>query len=124
MRRTWVVVSVMLVLVLFGGRVFAVELYANGQRLDAHPGVVLEEGRSYGPLRAVAEAVGGTVEWMAEEKAAVICLGNLCVKVKASEGLVREGRVLLPLRKLAETLGATVTWVADEQRVNIDMPAR
>ena len=101
----------------------AVELYANGRQIVAQPGVVEEQGVSYGPLRAVAEAVGAKVEWHEDQQAAVICRGNACVRVKAAEGIMRDNRLLLPIRKLAETLGGTVRWTGGANpRIDIAMP--
>ena len=101
----------------------AIDLYANGTLVRAQPGVVEEGGVSYGPLRAVAEAVGAEVEWHEDRQMAVICRGTSCVQVKASEGIRRENRLLLPIRKLAEKLGGTVQWTGGERpRVDITMP--
>ena len=76
----------------------AVELYANGVRIVSNPGVVVEDGVSYGPLRAVAEAVGGKVDWQEQEQRAVICRGTACVMILASEGIMRQNRLLLPTK--------------------------
>ena len=104
--------AVTCIALLLGGAwsVGAVELYANGTHIVSQPGVVVENGVSYGPLRAVAEAVGAKVEWRQDLQAALICRGDSCVRVNASEGIMRENRILLPIRKLAETLGGTVQW--------------
>jgi hypothetical protein len=101
----------------------AVDLYVNGKQIVTQPGVVVEQGVSYGPLRAVAQAVGAEVEWHAAQQFATVCRGTACVKVQASEGILREDHLLLPLRKLAETLGGTVRWTGGATpRVEINMP--
>lgn len=101
----------------------AVELYANGVHIVSKPGIVVEKGVSYGPLRAVAEAVGGRVEWQAEEQRAVICRGTACVMIRASEGIMRQNRLLLPIRRLAESLGGTVSWRGGAHpRIDLTMP--
>ncbi len=101
----------------------AVELYANGVRIVSNPGVVVEEGVSYGPLRAVAEAVGGKVDWQEQEQRAVICRGTACVMIRAREGIIRHNRLLLPIRRLAESLGGTVSWRGGANpRIDLTMP--
>ena len=97
----------------------APELVVNGQVIRTTPGIVVEEGISYGPLRATAEAVGGEVEWHADQQMAVICRGQQCVRIRASEGIMRNNRLLLPNRKLAESLGGTVAWVSSPPQVRI-----
>lgn len=96
-----------------------IELVVNGRRVVTNPGVVVEGGRSYGPLRAVVEAVGGTVDWQEKEQAADICKGDRCVRIRAAEGIIREGRLLIPLRLMAESLGAEVQWTDSPPRVRI-----
>lgn len=111
---------------LLGSVVYAggVELYANGKQIVSEPSVVVENEISYGPLRAVAEAVGAQVEWRQDLQAAIICRGDSCVRVKASEGIMRQNRLLLPIRKLAETLGGTVQWTGGSSpRIDITMPS-
>lgn len=115
----------LLTLWLAASAVGAVELYANGKHVVADPGVVVEEGVSYGPLRAVAEAVGAKVEWNEAQQAAIVCRGDACVRVKAAEGIIRQNRLLLPIRKLAEALGGTVRWTGgDNPRIDITMPTQ
>ena len=99
-----------------------VRLFVNGKEVVSQPGIVEEEGRTYGPLRAVVEAVGGTVEWREQQQEAVVCQGTRCVRFKASEGLLREGRLLIPLRKLGESLGGQVRWVDSPPQVEITLP--
>jgi hypothetical protein len=67
----------------------------------------------------VAEAVGATVEWHEDQQMAVVCRGQKCVRINASEGILRQNRLLLPIRKLAEKLGGTVIWVASPPQVRI-----
>jgi hypothetical protein len=116
----------LLVLLLVSARAAgAVELYANGIHIVSTPGVVVEHGVSYVPLRAVAEAVGAKVDWRPDQQTAVVCRGNACVLVKANEGLMREDHLLLPIRKLAERLGGTVRWQGGEHpRIDLTMPPR
>ena len=102
-----------------------VRLYANGVRVETVPGIVVREGVSYGPLRAVGEALGAKIDWHAQERVAVVCRGDRCVLVKAEEGIIQQGRLLLPIRRLGEALGARVQWTGGEQpRIDITVPAQ
>jgi len=98
------------------------ELVVNGRVIHTEPGIVVQNGTSYGPLRAVAEAVGGQVEWHADGQFAVVCRGQRCVRINASEGIMREDHLLLPIRLLAEKLGGTVSWSDSPPQVRINMP--
>jgi N-acetylmuramoyl-L-alanine amidase len=106
---------------LWGGLALAAtpQLVVNGRVIQTTPGIVVEEGTSYGPLRATAEAVGAEVTWYEEQQMAVICRSEQCVRIWASEGIVRENRLLLPIRNLAESLGGTVQWVDSPPQVRI-----
>ena len=97
----------------------ATELVVNGRTIHTEPGIVVDNGTSYGPLRAVVEAVGGQVEWHEDGQFAVVCRGQRCVRIAASEGIMRENHLLLPIRKLAEKLGGSVTWVDAPPQVRI-----
>ena len=119
--RPRLLVSLALALLLLAGACLAAapELIVNDKVIHTDPGIVVEKGVSYGPLRAVAEAVGGTVEWRTKEQIAVVCRAQKCVMIKASDGIMRQDRLLLPIRKLAEKLGGTVKWVASPPQVRI-----
>ncbi len=122
-KRTLVATALLLVLLVAAGAAGGVDLYANGTRVISQPGVVVEQGVSYGPLRAVAEAIGAQVEWHEDRQMAVVCRGTWCVQVKAGEGILRERRLLLPIRKLAEKLGGMVQWTGgDNPRIDLTMP--
>jgi hypothetical protein len=123
MRYRVAQLSVLLGLLALGqGLAASPELVVNGQVIHTSPGIVVEQGLSYGPLRAVAEAVGGEVTWYEDKQMAVVCRGDKCVRFRASEGIVREGRLLIPIRSLAEKLGGTVAWVDSPPQVRIKMP--
>jgi len=124
MKLWYIGMSVLLICGAGLARAGEVRLYANGVRVEAVPGIVVVEGVSYGPLRAIGEAVGAEIRWRAEERVALVCRGDRCVRVEASEGIIRQGRLLLPIRRLAEALGARVQWTGGEEpRVDITVPA-
>src|ERR1035437_8615799 len=121
MRTTFPLTLILALLATSLALAAAPELVVNDRAIHTEPGIVVENGISYGPLRAVVEAVGGTVEWHEAGQFAVVCRGQRCVKIAASEGIMRENHLLLPIRKLAEKLGGSVTWVDSPPQVRISI---
>jgi len=102
----------------------------NGQvqQLDVAP--VIHEGHTYLPLRAIAEALGAKVDWIAATKGITLTLGKHTVGLQIGNvSAVVDGNVvaifppylqpygdgtyaatMVPLRVIAEGLGAEVTW--------------
>lgn len=105
-------------------------MYVNGQRKEIDPGkgtvVILKNGRTFLPIRAVIEAMGGEVEWRQSDKRVSIFLNkstihlwidNKVAKVNGSNKesdvapyLSNSGRTMLPLRFIAENLDCEVDW--------------
>ncbi len=102
----------------------------NGQvqQLDVAP--VIHNGHTYLPLRAIAEALGAKVDWIAATKGITLTLGKHTVGLQIGNvSAVVDGNVvaifppylqpygdgtyaatMVPLRVIAEGLGAEVTW--------------
>jgi hypothetical protein len=105
--------------------------------LDSPP--VIKNGRTLVPIRAIIEALGGTLGWDAVAKKATVALGTKGIALWIGKGgatvngvstpidaanpnVVPEiinGRTMLPLRFVAENLGATVSWDAGTQTITI-----
>lgn len=102
--------------------------------LEASP--YLAKGRTMVPLRFLAEALGGKVEWDKNKQAAVVTLGGKTilltpgkaaasvdgkeVKLEVPAALV-QGRTFVPIRFVAETLGAQVQFDQKTQEIHIIM---
>jgi hypothetical protein len=103
----------------------------NGKRetLDSPPVIIPEWGRTVVPIRAIVEALGGTVSWNPENREVDVALGDKTVslwigKNQAKVGwmfkpidkdpnvkpIIINGRTMLPLRFVAESLGCSVDW--------------
>lgn len=106
------------------------------QRLIDNNGTtpVLKDGRTMLPIRAVIEALGGSIEWDANAFATTVKIGNKNIYIKIGEkvayvnGTAKKldvasttinGRTMLPLRFVMENLGGNVTWDDNTQRVKI-----
>jgi hypothetical protein len=124
LRRTLVVAGCLVVLLAGASAAGAVDLYVNGNLIVTQPAIVIHNDLSYGPVRAVGEALGGHVDWQPGHVEASVCLGNKCVRFQFTEGLIRGGRLFVPIRMLAERLGATVQWNdrGAVPRIDISLP--
>ncbi len=100
--------------------------------LDAAP--VITDGHTMLPIRAVIEAIGGTVTWNAESqkitiekdghvliltlnKTAAIADGRLTLMSAAP--VIENGRTLCPLRFVTEALDCHVTWNGETKQILI-----
>lgn len=112
-----------------------VELWLDGFQIrttDVQPEI--RNNRTMVPIRALAERLGATVEWVQEsrqivmtraEHTVVMTLGQTTAVV---DGVAMEmdvapyatnGRTLIPARYMAEFFGQNVTWIPEERRVDI-----
>jgi len=98
------------------------------KELDVPPQII--EGRTYLPIRWVAEPLGATVLWDGIEKKVTVQLKDVVIELWVGRNLARvngnykfidpdnpkvvpliiEGRTMLPIRFVAENLGCKVNW--------------
>ncbi|MEG1577609.1 MAG: stalk domain-containing protein [Oscillospiraceae bacterium] len=86
---------------------------------------LLQEGRTYVPIRFIAEYFGAQVHWESATRSAVIEQGGKVIKMPIDsktftvDGVkktmdaaaqLREGRTMVPIRFVAEALGKAVEW--------------
>lgn len=112
----------------------------NGIRKEALDApACIENGRTLVPIRVISEEFGAAVEWKAEEKKAVITLGETVIEITIGENkavvngeektldtpaVIAGGRTMVPLRFISEELEKTVEYVAMTRQVIItDEPA-
>jgi len=102
----------------------------NGQIAQLDAVAEINEGRTYLPLRAIVEALGAEVTWIAETKGITLVLGDNTVGLQIGNvSAVANGNVIaifppylkpygdgtfaatmVPARLISEGLGATVEW--------------
>jgi len=107
------------------------------RNLDSPP--VIKNERTLLPIRAVIEALNGTVDWNATEKKVTVSLGLTTIelwigkptaKVNGSDTLIDvtnnkvfpeiiNSRTMLPLRFVTENLGCDVQWDGPTQTITI-----
>ena len=118
------------------------DMTVNGQTKEIDPGagttpVVVDE-RTLVPVRAIIEAVGGTVDWDQDTETATLAYNGDVIRLtigsttaylndEASEldvtPVIINERTMLPIRFIAEGFKFTVDWDQDTQTVTITVPA-
>jgi len=106
------------------------QMLVNGAIEDIDPGYqtapTILSGRTMVPIRAIIEALGGTVDWSAPDQTLTIGLNKTSVLLKIGQKgasingveqilgnppfLSSTGRTMLPLRFIIENLGRSVVW--------------
>jgi hypothetical protein len=109
----------------------------GSKTLDSPP--VIKNGRTLVPIRAIIEALGGTIGWDATARKATVTLGNKTIELwigKSTASVngvntpidvenakvvpeIISGRTMLPLRFVTERLGATLGWDQNTQTITI-----
>ena len=94
---------------------------------------VIHDDRTLVPVRFVAENLGYTVDYDAEEHSAVIDGGRIIMYIGTDQAdidgrrvqldtssILMNDRTMVPLRVIAETLGCTVDWVPENRTVLVN----
>ncbi|WP_274362495.1 stalk domain-containing protein [Paenibacillus thermotolerans] len=104
----------------------------QAQKLDQPP--IVENNRTYVPLRFIVDALGGELNWNQTEKKVTVRRGGHLIELwvdrleliadgeritSDAAPIVRKGRTLLPVRLVTEQLGLTVDWNQKAREVTI-----
>lgn len=119
----------------------------NGVSQEIDPGKgtkpVIKNGRTLVPIRAIIEALGGTIDWNGTERKVTITLKDTTIELWIGKpqakvnGVLKwidetnhkvmpeiiNGRTMLPLRFVTENLGADVDWDNATKTITITYPA-
>lgn len=110
------------------------KLYVNDVAVTLEQPMIQYRGRTYLPLRAVFELLGGTVQWdgttetvtsVVGERTIVHTVGTASLSVNGKrlaispESYLREGVTMMPLRALAESIGWTLQWDSATQSIHL-----
>jgi photosystem II stability/assembly factor-like uncharacterized protein len=105
--------------------------------LDSPP--VIKNGRTLVPIRAIIEALGGTVGWDGTARKATVTLGSTTIELWIGKSAAKvngvtkpidstnakvvpeiiNDRTMLPLRFVSENLGCSVVWAAATKTITI-----
>ncbi len=125
-------------------------MFVNGKKQEIDPGrgtkpvIIPKWGRTVVPIRAIVEALGGTIEWDGTERKVTINFNDTVIelwidkpkaKVNGVEKWIDENnhdvrpiivndRTMLPLRFVAESLGCEVKWDNDTRTITIKFSAK
>lgn len=110
----------------------------NGVQKEIYPGSatapVIIEKKTMVPIRAIIEALGGTVNWDQKQQKVTVMLNGSFIELWINKTEARvdgvkkttdigpkivNGRTLLPLRFVAENLGCNVDWEGSTQTITI-----
>jgi hypothetical protein len=117
----------------------------NGEEREIDPGrgtkpvIIKEWGRTLLPIRAVVEALSGTVNWDSVNSKVSISLKNTNIELWVNKPmatvngtlkwiddsnpnvtpLIINGRTFVPIRFVAENLGCTVDWEPETMTITI-----
>ena len=123
-----------------GNKEFTVNGISN--TLDSPP--VIKNSRTLLPIRAVIEALNGTVGWDATERKVTVSLGSTNIELWIGKSTAKvndvdtpidstnskvvpeiiNSRTMLPLRFITENLGCKVDWEPSTQTITITYPMR
>lgn len=118
-----------------GSRIY----HADGveKEFEAHP--YIKNGRTYLPVRLVAENLGADVEWNESESVATLESEEAVIEVRENSNILNingkdipmdvpvenvKGRLMCPIRHIAEAFGCAVSWDAQRQLVTITTKER
>ncbi len=121
----------------------------NGIKKEIDPGrgtkpvIIPKWGRTVVPIRAIVEALGGTISWDPVQRMVTIELNSTTIKLWIGKPqaevngemkwidpnnhdvkpIIVNGRTMLPLRFVAENLGCTVNWNPQTKTITITFRA-
>jgi Copper amine oxidase N-terminal domain len=109
-------------------------LYTDGVPVELDVAPTIVNGRTLAPFRAIVEAFGAEVAWIAETKTVVMTLGDIILELPIGKKLAKisgkeieidppaqiiEGRTMVPLRFVGEAFGADVDWDDSTKTITI-----
>ena len=111
----------------------ALSINIDGRNVVSDPPPLLQQGRTFVPLRGVLENLGAKVDYIASERRVNIARGAQNVQlflgttravldgreVEVEKPLLVNGRAFVPLRAVSELFGLKVAWLAPTRTVAI-----
>ena len=106
----------------------------NGELVTLDVAPVIADGRTLVPFRFIGEALGATIDWNDEERAATYTKDGLEIVLHLDMAhaivdgeeveldtapVIMNERIMVPVRFVSETLGYEVAWEAETSRVTI-----
>ena len=138
MKKYIILILMAFCISVMGAPAFAsdIQIFINDELKSVDPKPFIQDGRTYVPIRFVAENFGASVDWDTEQQKVTISqpgkIINLYInstQATVNEGtiqidavpMIMEGRTVVPLRFVVENLGLNVKW--DEPTKSIFLSA-
>jgi hypothetical protein len=124
------VVPKRVVVLTIGSDIVTVDGHAT--KVDAAPEIVA--GRTFVPIRFIAETFGSTVMWLPETRGITITLGSTIIMLQIGNATavikgditaldaapyIKNSRSMVPLRVISESFGSDVAWNAAKHVITI-----
>jgi len=115
-----------------------IPIYIRGKQVVPDTPPILQNNRTFVPIRYIAESFGAKVNWNEQLQQVTIDSGNTHIVLRIGDTnisrngnnmqldvapFIRNDRTYVPLRFVSEALGHYVDWDATEQAVYIDTDA-
>jgi hypothetical protein len=109
------------------------DMDVNGMPVGMDAAPLIKDGRTFLPIRALIETLGGSVQWNASTKTVRVMLGSrtVALTIGSKTALVNgspvtldvapmivKGRTFLPLRAVAENIGLDLAWEPVSQTIS------
>ena len=118
-------------------------MYVNDEQVEIDVSPTIVEGRTYLPIRWVAEPLGAEVGWDGNERKVTITFKDTTIELWIGKNIAKvngvdtpidpdnpkvvpmiiSGRTMLPIRFVAENLGCKVDWDGATKTITITYPA-
>lgn len=119
----------------YGGYNIPIDIDINGSFVKCAEKPILIAGTTYLPLRAFSDAIGGTISWDGEERAATMSKDghtfvfyvekDICV-VDGTEqdygSVIYQNLTFIPVRAISDVLGYDIIWDEDYLTVRVEAP--
>lgn len=119
----------------YGGYNIPIDIDINGSFVKCAEKPILIDGTTYLPLRAFSDAIGGTISWDGEERAATMSKDghtfvfyvekDICV-VDGTEqdyaSVIYQNLTFIPVRAISDVLGYDIIWDEDYLTVRVEAP--
>ncbi|MGB9792824.1 MAG: copper amine oxidase N-terminal domain-containing protein, partial [Thermacetogeniaceae bacterium] len=111
------------------------KVFCDGNELKPDVPPVIKEGRTLIPVRAIAQALGATVQWNEKERTVLIAKGDVTIKIQVDNRVAFvngkrveldvpakniSNRVFVPLRFISQALKAKVDYYPEGQIVVVN----
>lgn len=114
-----------------------IDIRVNGEYIITDTEPVIKSGRTYAPLRAIADALGADkVEWEngtasvnIDDKTVSVRIGSKTAYVNGNAvamnnaAFIHNDRTLIPVRAMSDILGAEVSWDDEYKNVELSKPS-